>query len=78
MNRRSVKHTLTMTCLMLVLLASLLLGATSIFSIRNTTNMALTEYESAMDSGYNTEIKSEVQTVIAVRRQNMIRARQGN
>ena len=41
-------------------------GATSIFSIRNTTNMALTEYESAMDSGYNTEIKSEVQTVIAV------------
>ena len=39
---------------------------TSIFSIRNTTNMALTEYESAMDSGYNTEIKSEVQTVIAV------------
>ena len=28
--------------------------------------MALTEYESAMDSGYNTEIKSEVQTVIAV------------
>ncbi len=26
--------------------------------------MALTEYESAMDSGYNTEIKSEVQTVI--------------
>ena len=66
MNRRSVKHTLTMTCLMLVLLASLLLGATSIFSIRNTTNMALTEYESAMDSGYNTEIKSEVQTVIAV------------
>ncbi len=26
MNRRSVKHTLTMTCLMLVLLASLLLG----------------------------------------------------
>ena len=66
MNRRSVKHTLTMTCLMLVLLASLLLGATSIFSIRNTTNMALTEYESALDSGYNTEIKSEVQTVIAV------------
>lgn len=66
MKTKSVKNTLTMMCLLLVLLASLLLGATSIFSIKNTTDMAVKEYEDAMDAGYDTEIKSEVQTVIAV------------
>lgn len=55
-----------MMCLLLVLLVSILLGATSIFSIKNTTDMAVKEYEDAMNSGYDTEIKSEVQTVIAV------------
>ena len=66
MKTKSVKNTLTMMCLLLVLLASLLLGATSIFSIKNTTDMAVKEYEDEMDAGYDTEIKSEVQTVIAV------------
>lgn len=66
MKTKSVKYTLTMMCLLLVLMASLLLGITSIFSIKNTTDMAVKEYEDAMNSGYDTEIKSEVQTVIAV------------
>lgn len=66
MKTKSVKNTLTMMCLLLVLLVSILLGATSIFSIKNTTDMAVKEYEDAMNSGYDTEIKSEVQTVIAV------------
>lgn len=53
-------------CLLLVLFTSVVLGATSIFSIKSTTDMAVSEYENAMDAGYDTEIKSEVQTVIAV------------
>lgn len=63
---RSVKTTLTATCMALVLLAAALLGAAAIFSIRTATDMAMTEYESAMDSGYKSEIQSEVETVIAV------------
>lgn len=55
-----------MMCLLLVLFTSVVLGATSIFSIKSTTDMAVSEYENAMDAGYDTEIKSEVQTVIAV------------
>lgn len=66
MKTKSVKNTLRMMCLLLVLFASVVLGATSIFSIKSTTDMAVREYEDAMDAGYDTEIKSEVQTVIAV------------
>lgn len=66
MKTKSVKSTLTMMCLLLVLLASVLLGSISIFSIKNTTDMALKEYEDATNAGYKAEIKSEVETVIAV------------
>lgn len=66
MKTKSVKGTLRMMCLLLVLVASVVLGCISIFSIKNTTDMAITEYDNAMDGGYDTEIKSEVQTVIAV------------
>lgn len=66
MKTKSVKNTLRMMCLLLVLFASVVLGTTSIFSIKSTTDMAVREYEDAMDAGYDTEIKSEVQTVIAV------------
>lgn len=66
MKTTSVKSTLRMMCLLLVLIASVLLGGISIYSIKSTTDMAVEEYENAMDSGYDTEIKSEVQTVITV------------
>lgn len=66
MKSRSVKNTMRVMCLLLVLFTSVVLGATSIFSIKSTTDMAVSEYENAMDAGYDTEIKSEVQTVIAV------------
>lgn len=66
MKTKSVRSTLRRMCLLLVLFASVVLGITSIFSIKSTTDMAVTEYEDAMDAGYDTEIKSEVQTVIAV------------
>lgn len=66
MKSRSVKNTMRVMCLLLVLFTSVVLGATSIFSIKSTTDMAVSEYENAMDAGYDTEIKSEVQTVMAV------------
>lgn len=66
MKSKSVKNTMRLMCLLLVLFTSVVLGATSIFSIKSTTDTAVSEYENAMDAGYDTEIKSEVQTVIAV------------
>ena len=62
----SVKRSLMLMSMSLVIIACLLLGGTSIYSIKGTTDLAVKEYEHAMNSGYNTEIKSEVQTVIAV------------
>lgn len=66
MKTKSIKNTLTIMCILLVLLVSIMLGVTSVISIQNTTDMALKKYEDVMNSGYDTEIKSEVQTVIAV------------
>lgn len=66
MKTKSIKNTLTIMCILLVLLVSIMLGVTSVISIKNTTDMALKKYEDVMNSGYDTEIKSEVQTVIAV------------
>lgn len=63
---KGVKRSLMLMCMSLILLACFLLGGTAIYSIRSTTNIAMNEYENAMNSGYDTEIKSEVQTVIAV------------
>ena len=66
MKRKSVKNSLTAMCMGMVLLASAVIGLVAIFSIRSSSSMALEKYNTAMNEGYNTEIKSEVQSVIAV------------
>ena len=62
----SVKKTLMTLCLSMVLVVCIVIGITAIASIQSTTQLALTDYEMAMNEGYNTEIKSQVQSVITV------------
>lgn len=63
---KSVKNSLMLMGISLILLACILLGGTSIYSIKGTTDLAVNEYKNAMNAGYDKEIKSEVQTVIAI------------
>lgn len=62
----SVKTSLMTLCISLVLAVSIVIGAVAIISIKTTTTLAMTNYSSAMNEGYNSEIKSQVQSVITV------------
>lgn len=53
-------------CMGNVLVACLIIGIVAIVSIRTTTTMAVSDYEDAMNDGYNQEIKSQVQSVITI------------
>ena len=63
---KSVKKSLMALCLLLVLAVCVVVGGVAIISIRSTTELAMTNYETAMNEGYNEEIKSQVQSVITV------------
>ena len=65
-NRVSIKNVLYVFLIMAVLGTSLIIGIASAQCIRKTSNQALERYETAMDEGYKTEIRSQVQTAIAV------------
>lgn len=53
-------------CVLLVMVVSVILGGIAIWGIKSSTSMAIEEYKIAMNDGYNSEIKSEVQSVIHV------------
>ncbi len=63
---KSVKTSLMALCIGNVLVACLVIGVVAIISIRSATTLAVTDYENAMNEGYNQEIKSQVQSVITV------------
>lgn len=62
----SVKKSLVTLCISMVLIVSVVIGGVAIIGISNTTMLALTNYENAMNEGYNEEIKSQVQSVITI------------
>lgn len=64
--KRSVKGMLISACVLLVMVVSVILGGIAIWGIKSSTSMAIEEYKIAMNDGYNSEIKSEVQSVIHV------------
>lgn len=64
--KRSVKGMLISACVLLVMVVSVILGGIAIWGIKSSTSMAIEEYKTAMNDGYNSEIKSEVQSVIHV------------
>ena len=53
-------------CLMIVLVSVMVIGGISILNISTMTSTANKNYENARLDGYNTEIKSQVQSVIAI------------
>lgn len=66
MKLKSVKHSMLIMILVIVLAVSFVLGLLAVYGIRSASGSAVREYKAAMNDGYNTEIKSEVQTVIRV------------
>ena len=64
--KRSVKGMLISACVLRVMVVSVILGGIAIWGIKSSTSMAIEEYKTAMNDGYNSEIKSEVQSVIHV------------
>lgn len=66
MAKKSFKTSLMILGMTLVLLTSVVLGVSSIVSVSSSTNMALENYDVAMNDGYNNLIKAQVQAVITV------------
>ena len=66
MKSKSVKNSLTLMCLMIVLVSVIVIGGISISNISTMTSTVNKNYENARLDGYNTEIKSQVQSVIAI------------
>ncbi len=64
--KKSLKTTLVGVCVALAALVCAVVGAIGIFAVRSITNVAYDKYETAMDEGYNAEIKSQVQSVLAI------------
>lgn len=64
--KKSLKTTLVGVCVALTVLICAVVGAIGIFAIRSITDVAYDKYRVAMDEGHNAEIKSQVQSVIAI------------
>lgn len=62
----SMKKSLMTLCVTMVLVVSIVIGVIAIISIRTTSDLAVTDYENAMNDGYNDEIRYEVQSTIAI------------
>lgn len=66
MKKTSLKKMLIITYALIALIVAAVVSGVAIYYIRSSTDMAYSNYEEAMNQGYNTEIKSEVQSSIAV------------
>ncbi len=66
MKKFSIKTLVISFLLSSILITALILGIISVTSIKKTTDQATEKYNTAMNDGYKTEIKSEVETVITV------------
>lgn len=66
MKNLKVKNLLTLISVLLVCLVAFILAGISIYNIQKTTDTSSTEYENAMYSGYQLELKSQVQSAINV------------
>lgn len=63
---KSLKSTLVGVCVLLSAVVCVVVGVIGIVSIKSISNGSYEKYETAMDEGYRTEIKSQVQTVLTV------------
>lgn len=63
---KSLKTTLILVCASLGIVIGVVVGLIGVMTIRNISNDAYDEYAQAMDDGYRTEIKSQVQSVLTI------------
>lgn len=63
---KSLKTTLVLVCATLGIIIGVVVGLIGVMTIRNISNGAYDEYAKAMDDGYRIEIKSQVQSVLAI------------
>ena len=63
---KSLKTTLILVCAALGIVIGCAVGLIGILAMKNISNGAYDEYAKAMDDGYRTEIKSQVQSVLAI------------
>lgn len=63
---KSLKASLTGMCIVLVFVTAAVMGILGIWGIRSTSTLAMTAYDEAMQDGYKTEIKSQVEAGIAI------------
>ncbi|MDE7247107.1 MAG: methyl-accepting chemotaxis protein [Lachnospiraceae bacterium] len=63
---KSLKTTLVVVCASLGIIIGVAVSLIGILSLRKISNSAYDEYATAMNDGYKTEIKSQVQSVLAI------------
>lgn len=64
--RGSLRWSITILCLIVVVLTAAAIGLNGIISIKQVSSQSYQTYESAMNAGYELEIKSQVQCTMAV------------
>lgn len=77
MKNGSVKQSLAIMSLMLVLISVIVVGTVAIIGIRVMSNTANSNYENAKLEGYNTQIRLEVQSVITILQSEYEKAQSG-
>lgn len=65
-NKKSLIGSIMGICVAVSIITALGVGGNSVISIRALSTSAYNKYEEAVDSGYNTEIKSQVQSTISI------------
>lgn len=78
MRKKSVKRTLSMICLAIVVVSSIVMGLIAVINLNSMTNIANKNYDTAAWKGYNNEIKSEVQSVISILQSEYDKVSSGN
>ncbi len=66
MKNGSVRRSLVLISLVLVVVSVVVIGGISIIGFRSMSDLANSEYESATMNGYDNEIKAEVQSVLTI------------
>ena len=74
---KSLRNSIMLLCAGIVIFAALIIGGNAILSVRSMTEYVNQIYQNAVDEGYRTEIKSQVQSTIAVLQSEYDRAQAG-
>ena len=74
---KSMRNSIMLMCTSIVFFAALIVGGNAMLSVQSMTGYANEIYQNAVDEGYRTEIKSQVQSTIAVLQSEYDKAQAG-